>query len=517
MAAIDSLLGIAEMKKAGGVALASDEVPALLTGGGRTPLTMPALSATMVEALLQEVLTEPERESLTSAGLVETQYRSAAHGLFAVKARLSGQKVTLTVKKGAAPAMAAAPTAPIPPSVVPVATAAATAEASPLASAAMPRRSAPTTSSAIARILAQAVTLGASDVVLSSGRAPALRRQGSLQSQPGPIIEAAELMAFFQPLLGERAADFQRTGSVDLAVVLGDGERDTNGEPPQRFRANLFRHAGGMAAALRPVWSQLPTLQELGLPVTLTDLVRPGPGLVVLAGPTGTGKSTTLAALIEHIDRTRACHIVTLEDPVEYLYRPARSLIHQREVGRDVDGFASGLRAALRERPDVLLVGEMRDPDTIRLALTAAETGHLVLTTLHSGSAAMAIERMLDAFGHDEKEYVQKQLAGALRAVAAQLLLPAAATSANRLGLVPVLEILTVNHAVAAHIREGRTHMLATQMEIGAVEGMVPLDRALADLVRAGRVSRAAALAASAHPDAVQSLLEAPAPRSRPL
>ena len=177
--------------------------------------------------------------------------------------------------------------------------------------------------------------------------------------------------------------------------------------------------------------------------------------------------------------------------------------MHQREVGRDVDSFASGLRAALRENPDVLLVGEMRDPETIRLALTAAETGHLVLSTLHSGSAAMAIERVLDAFTESEKLFVRQQLAGALRAVVAQQLLPAAAG-----GLHPALEILTVNHAVAAQIREGRTHMLATQMEIGAVEGMVPLSRALADLVRTGRVSRSAALAAAADPDAVLAALD---------
>jgi twitching motility protein PilT len=177
--------------------------------------------------------------------------------------------------------------------------------------------------------------------------------------------------------------------------------------------------------------------------------------------------------------------------------------VHQREVGRDVDSFASGLRAALRENPDVLLVGEMRDPETIRLALTAAETGHLVLSTLHSGSAAMAIERVLDAFTETEKLFVRQQLAGALRAVVAQQLLPATAG-----GLHPVLEILTVNHAVAAQIREGRTHMLATQMELGAVEGMVPLSRALAELVRTGRVSRSAALAAAADPEAVRAALD---------
>jgi twitching motility protein PilT len=270
-----------------------------------------------------------------------------------------------------------------------------------------------------------------------------------------------------------------------------------------RLRVNLFRHAGGLAAAVRPVWATVPTLEALHLPAALLDLVRPRTGLVLLTGATGSGKSTTLAALLAHVNRTRAAHIVTLEDPIEHLYGPGRSIVHQREVGRDVDSFASGLRAALRENPDVLLVGEMRDRETIRLALTAAETGHLVLSTLHSGNAAMAIERVLDAFGEGDKPYVSQQLAGVLRAVVAQQLLPASGG-----GLQPVLEVLTVNHAVAAQIREGRTHMLATQMEIGAVEGMVPFPRALAELVRAGRLTRATALAAAGDPEAVQAALD---------
>jgi len=226
-------------------------------------------------------------------------------------------------------------------------------------------------------------------------------------------------------------------------------------------------------------------------------------GLVVMTGATGSGKSTTLAALLDHVNHTRACHIVTLEDPVEYLFRRDRAVIHQREIGAHVSSFAAGLRAALRESPDIILVGEMRDPETIRLALTAAETGHLVMSTLHSGSAAMAIDRIVDVFGEAEKSEVRQQLAGTLRHVIAQQLVTT--PGGDR---IPVLEMLTVTHAVAAQIREGRTHFLAAQMEIEAGERMVTMERALAELVRMGRLARQAALDASQRRDELVKLLE---------
>ena len=254
----------------------------------------------------------------------------------------------------------------------------------------------------------------------------------------------------------------------------------------RRFRANLFRHERGLALALRSIWTEVPTLEQLHLPDSLSELTRHRTGLVLVAGATGAGKSTTLSALLEQVNRTRPCHIVTLEDPIEYLYPRRRAVVHQREVGRHVDSFASGLRAALRENPDIILLGEMRDPETIRLALTAAETGHLVLSTLHSGNAVMAIERIVDVFSENEKLLVRAQLANVLRQVVAQQLVPAAGG-----GLLPALEILTVTHAVAAQTREGRTHMLGTQMEIGSEQGMIPMHRALADLARSGQITRA--------------------------
>jgi twitching motility protein PilT len=226
---------------------------------------------------------------------------------------------------------------------------------------------------------------------------------------------------------------------------------------------------------------------------------------VLMTGPTGSGKSTTLAALVEHLARGRSCHIVTLEDPIEYRFGAGRSILHQREVGTHVPSFAAGLRAALRESPDVLLVGELRDPETIALALDAAETGHLVLSTLHSGSAAGAIERIVNASPEADRAAVRTQLASALRFVLTQQLLPA--TDGGR---APAVEVLAVNQAVAAQIRDGRTQLLATQIELGADEGMVTMNQALHALVRAGRISRQTALSVTLNPAELERLLGPP-------
>jgi twitching motility protein PilT len=479
MGVIDPLLGIVQLKKASGLVLASDAVPTLLVGGVSAPLTMPPLSAGMLDDMIESVLGPEERAALGRGSTVDTTYSSELHGPFVVRAHTVGGKVTLTLSRGAA---AAGLSDPAPPT------------------AGGPGRE---LGGVLGPVLDQAIARGASDVLLSAGARPLIRVDGSLIELPGAACSGDDLLSACEPFLSPaHRRQLEVAGSVDFALERGSGDGE-------RYRANLFRHARGLALALRPIWTEVPTLEDLHLPSGLADLTRPRSGLVLIAGATGAGKSTTLAALLDQVNRTRACHIVTLEDPVEYLYPRRRAMIHQREVGRHIDSFASGLRAALRENPDVILLGEMRDQETIRLALTAAETGHLVLSTLHSASAAMAIERIVDVFPEGEKELLRTQLASALRYVIAQQLLPGAQG-----GLVPALEVLTVTHAVAAQIREGRMHMLGAQMEIGAERGMVPMDRALADLVRAGYVTRAAALAAAPNPDAVERLLDdRPAPR----
>ena len=482
MGAIDPLLGIVQMKRASGLMLASDETPSLLLDGVLAPLTMPPLSAAMLDDLLRGVLEPVQREELARAGSVDATYRSDVHGSFVVRARASGGRITLTLVRDAAT-----------PADPPARTAGASGAGAPAAP------SGPATDTALGPVLDEAVARGASDVLLSTDAPPLLRLDGALIELPAaPLSEPALLAACAPFLCAAHHRQLETAGSVDFGVVHA---REPHGDGP-RFRANLFRHARGLALALRTIWTEIPTLQELHLPGGLTELTRPRTGLVLVVGATGAGKSTTLAALLEQVNGTRPCHIVTLEDPIEYLYPRRRAVVHQREVGRHVDSFASGLRAALRENPDIILLGEMRDPETIRLALTAAETGHLVLSTLHSGGAVMAIERIVDVFAEGEKVLVRAQLAGVLRHVVAQLLVPAV-----RGGLVPALEVLAVTHAVAAQIREGRTHMLATQMEIGAEQGMIPMERALADLVRAGHVTRAEAVAAAPRPDGLERLL----------
>ena len=513
---IDPLLGIVAMKKASGVVLSSGQIPALLMGGARSPLTMPPLSPEMMEDLLAELLSSEERTLLVGTGTVESTYLSSGQGSFQLRARQGDGKVTVTLSKGGArPTPASPPSQPRGSVSTPLV-------AETLAPRAERRREPDTTpprplmtagddparlDPRLQALLDLAVARGASDLLLSSGARPLERIDGELVESYGLAPADEEIRGFFRPLLSdERWRRFESTGNVDFAFT--HHRRETG--DLVRVRANLFRHVGGVGAALRPLRCAIPTLADLQLPDMLAELAEIRHGLVLVTGATGSGKSTTIAALLEHLNRTRSCHIVTLEDPIEYLHRPRRALIHQREVGLHVDSFATGLRAALRENPDVLLVGEMRDAETIRLTLTAAQTGHLVLSTLHSANVIMAIERVIDVFRDSEKLHVRQELAVSLRHVIAQQLLPGAQG-----GRVPALEMLTVNHAVAAQIRDGRTHMLATQMEIGGAEGMISLERTLADLVVDGKVTRAAAVAAAADRAALQRLLDERARKPR--
>ncbi len=500
MRLVETMLGIVEMKRAEGLKLVVGEVPALLGASGLAPLTMPALSPEMMEHVLADSFNPDEREVLRETGTVEGVYQSSTYGAYAAHAQRLGDRLALTLRRGAREAResAASQGPPARPSAPEHRAEPALRE--PLATrGSTPSAPATHRPGAFAAVFEEAIGLHASDVIVSAGRRPLLRIDGTLiESQSAAAVAEATLEAFVLERLGvEQQQDFERSGSADLAFDWVDSEGQR-----VRFRANAFRHDGGIALALRPIVAEVPSLVELHLPTQLLQLLEQRTGLVLFTGPTGSGKSTTLTALLEHVNRTRAAHIITLEDPVEYVYQARRCIIHQREVGRHVDGFASGLRAALRENPDILLVGEMRDPETIRMALTAAQTGHLVLSTLHSGNTVMAIERVIDVFPESEKWHVRHELAASLRHIVAQRLLPA--TGGGRL---PALEILAMNHAIASQIREGRTHMVATQLDTGAGEGMVPMARSLASLVRSGKVSRAAALAACDQRETLERLL----------
>jgi twitching motility protein PilT len=283
----------------------------------------------------------------------------------------------------------------------------------------------------------------------------------------------------------------KRGGSIDAAVHLPDGSH---------ARLHVFLTAEGISAALRLLQATAPPLSSLHLPVPLEELVGLPHGLVLVCGATGSGKSTTLAALAQEALQRRSIVLLTLEDPIEYaLSASETSIARRREVGRDVRDFASGLRDALREDPDVILLGEMRDPETIGLALTAAETGHLILSSLHCRSAASAIERIVDAYPPERAQQVRVQLADSLRAVVVQRLLPRARGG----GRLPAIEVLRVTHAVASLIREGKTAQISTALQSGRRDGMITLERCLADLVEAREVRSEDARAAANDPAAL--------------
>lgn len=315
-----------------------------------------------------------------------------------------------------------------------------------------------------------ASSLGASDIHLAAGSRPHLRVQGTLRPvRDIDAVSASELEAFADSLISpSQRATLRDTGDLDAAlhVDLVSG--------PLRIRASLFRQSGTIAAAFRLVPMTIPAIEELGLPPIIRRFADLEHGLVLVTGPTGSGKSTTLAAMIETINRTRASHIVTVEDPIEYQYVPVHSVIQQREVGIDTVSFAGALRHALRQDPDVILLGELRDLETIRTALTAAETGHLVLATLHSSDAAGAIHRLIDVFPADQQSQIRSQLALSLEGILAQ--------SLERTGerLVPVTEALVATGAVRNLIREDKVHQLRSVIETGADDGMHTMDQSRA-------------------------------------
>lgn len=310
------------------------------------------------------------------------------------------------------------------------------------------------------KVVALSVKHNAADLHLCSGHLPHWRRQGVLEPIPEQaVLDPLWLETFItQWLDSEQQALLNAEGHVDFAITLASGVR---------LRANLFLQRQGVSLALRLIASQVPELASLHLPPVVEQLLQLDEGLILITGATGSGKSTTLAALVDSLNRHQARHILTLEDPIEFVHRSQRSLIQQREVGAHCASFRQGLKAALREDPDVILLGELRDSETIRLALTAAETGHLVLATLHTRGATQAVDRLVDVFPAEEKNLVRSQLAGSLKAVLAQRLV--AAKNGGRIGL---FEVLVATPAVANLIREGKMHQLPGVLQTGAQAGM---------------------------------------------
>ncbi|EFE96183.1 type IV pilus twitching motility protein PilT [Serratia odorifera] len=326
-------------------------------------------------------------------------------------------------------------------------------------------------------LVALSVKHNASDLHLCTGHLPMLRIDGELQPLPqGEILSPAAIQTLCAKLLGpQRQQALQPSGQLDGTLTSRDG---------RRLRANAFVHHGGISLALRMIAEHIPRLAALQVPAIIPALTRREDGLILVTGATGSGKSTTLAAMIDEINRHQRRHILTLEDPIEFIHHSQRSLIHQRELGRDTHSVELALRAALREDPDVILLGELRDLMTIRQALTAAETGHLVLATLHTRNAPQAVERLVDVFPAEEKPYVRAQLAGSLQAVIAQKLVNKPGG-----GRTAIFEILTATPAVSSLIRDGKIHQLASVLQTGAQFGMQTFEQGLRQRIAQGILS----------------------------
>ena len=316
----------------------------------------------------------------------------------------------------------------------------------------------------------------ASDVHLVCGLPPKYRVDGAIRDLDATPLTQEDCLAMARALAGDLYPTLERTGEADLAGTLAG----------VRCRLNLFRQQGNYSAAIRLLNDHIPELEELGLPPVVEEFSRYNQGLVLITGETGSGKSTTLAALLNRINHTCQKHILTLEDPVEYLYTPDQCLINQREIGRDTLSFAAGLRAALREDPDVILVGEMRDLDTIQTALTAAETGHLVFGTVHTNSAADSIDRIVDVFPAERQQQIRLQLSMTLKAVLSQQLLP----KAKEPGRVLACEVMKTDDAIRNLIREGKTPQIQNAIQTTGSLGNILMDRALQNLYRAGTISQ---------------------------
>ncbi len=500
MAQVDSLLRVIAALGADELRLGSDRTPQALLGGTPKKLSAPATPAAELKLLLAEIVPAAAFTELDESGRVEavheaqglgafsvriTARRHEGPGLFDVSLRRGAKVVASSTLPNAPPVRSEARTTPSPLAAPPQLRS----EPSPLGGRALLGEAAgarPGGPSALERLVGLAVERGASDLHLAEGKAAVARIDGRLV--PLDVFDGSAEEALNELFVGDEGRR-----SRDEARALS----------ARRVRIHTYRTAGQKCAALRILPSEPPELARLELPPSIGELASSTSGLVIVCGPTGSGKSTTLAALAIARLARRPGLLVGLEDPVEYvLPEPRGSLVRQRHVGKDVADFATGLRDALREDPDVILVGEMRDAESIELAVTAAETGHLVLASLHARSAAGAIDRILDGARREHRDQIRASLAQSLRAVVAQQLLPRRGG-----GRVVAAEILRGTSNVAHAIREGRAGTMTSAMQAGAREGMVPLDRSLADLVRRGLLDLEIARDHASDPRTLESYL----------
>ena len=343
-------------------------------------------------------------------------------------------------------------------------------------------------------LLALVIERGASDLHISVGRRPTLRIDGALvQIESKDIVTGEFAKQFVEEILrGDQKTRFLEEKELDFSYTFAD---------IARFRVNVFMQRGEFAAAMRLIPTKVRTMDELGHPQVMHNYTRVSQGFFLVVGPSGQGKSTTLAAMIGEINKQRACHIVTIEDPIEYLFQNDKAIIDQREIGQDTKNFNVALRSVLRQDPDVIMVGEMRDPETISAAITAAETGHLVFSTLHTNNASQTIDRIIDSFPPAQQNQIKAQLAGTLLGVLSKRLIPRVDG-----GRAAAFELLIANAAVKNLIREGKTHQIDLVIETSAEEGMISLNRSLANLIKKGEISYDQAIIHSLNPSELRIL-----------
>ena len=334
----------------------------------------------------------------------------------------------------------------------------------------------------ILELLQKTIESKASDLHITVAVPPMIRVNGMLERLGDCALMPKDTIDLAKQVLTE----------AQLIELEAKGELDLSFSNPGlgRFRVNIYKQRGSYGIAFRVVALRIPAMEELGLPPVLKQLASNHKGLILVTGPTGSGKSTTLASMIDYINKERSCHILTLEDPIEYLHKHNKSMVNQREIGNDSFSFANALRAALRQDPDVILVGEMRDLETIGIAITAAETGHLVMSTLHTIGAAKTIDRIIDVFTPHQQQQIRVQLSSVLAGIVSQQLLP----RADGTGRVAAFEIMLTNTAIKNLIREGKTHQIQSLIQTGAKFGMVTMDNSLAELYRKGIITREVAL-----------------------
>lgn len=317
---------------------------------------------------------------------------------------------------------------------------------------------------------------GASDLHLSTGSVPIFRIHGDLQRTEAEDLQHEELKAMlFEICPEDKQKQFEETGDVDFGYEYED---------KARFRVNFFNQKNGISAVFRTIPSKVLTMEDLGLPSSFEKFAKLKRGLVLVTGPTGSGKSTTLAALVDYANKTRPDHILTVEDPIEFVHKSQQALVNHREVGLHTKSFASALRGALREDPDIILVGEMRDLETINLALEAAMTGHLVFGTLHTPNAAKTIDRIIDVFPANQQNQIRSSLSDSLKGIIAQNLF----RRIDKPGRIAALEVLVVDTSISNLVREGKIHQIPGMIEVGKKKGNIPLDDAIMDHLQAGRI-----------------------------